>query len=237
MTIAAITGGIMARVRTLSRRSVLKIGGISAVAVGAGGALASNIAAMCDATPRQPVGPFYPVSDQADKNKDLTMVDGGTALASGTFLYLSGTVTDQNCQPVPRVVVEIWQACETGRYNHPGDEDNPGALDPNFQYWGIALTDSDGRYDFKTIIPGHYDAAPGWTRPPHIHFKLHKRGIRELITQMYFAGNPYNENDHILKGIPEDLRDSVVRTPLARQSENGRPAMDITFDIGVESLV
>lgn len=206
------------------------------MAVGASGALATNIAALCDATPTQPLGPFYPISDQADKNKDLTIVDGKTEMASGTIIYLSGIVTDQNCDPVPNVAVEIWQACATGRYNHPADADNESPLDHNFQYWGIAITNSEGAYDFKTIIPGHYWAGPGWIRPPHIHFKVHGKRIRELVTQMYFAGNQYNDGDRILREIPEDQRDSVVRTPLARQAEDGRRAMDITFNINVFKL-
>jgi protocatechuate 3,4-dioxygenase beta subunit len=134
-------------------------------------------------------------------------------------------------------MVEIWQACQTGRYSHPGDDDNPAPLDPNFQYWGIAITDADGKYDFKTIVPGHYPAGEKWIRPPHIHFKVHKLGIRELITQMYFAGNQYNESDLILKNIPRNEWPSVVRETTAREPENGRAALDINFDITVERLV
>ena len=35
-------------------------------------------------------------------------------------------------------------------------------------------------------------------RPPHIHFKVNLDGYGELITQMYFAGEPKNKTDLIL---------------------------------------
>lgn len=220
-----------------SRRKLLKIGGMSALAIGASGALANNINALCEETPKQPEGPFYPVRDQADKNNDLTIVTGKTELALGNFIYLTGKVLDQDCATVPNCIVEIWQACESGRYNHPGDDENNSPLDPNFQYWGITVTDNQGRYSFKTILPGHYSAGPNWIRPPHIHFKIHKRGIRELITQMYFAGNPLNEKDLILERVPRNEWDSVVRPTIPRASENRRAAFDVVFDINVERLV
>lgn len=221
----------------LSRRGMLKLGGASALALGASGALASSINAMCENTPKQPEGPFYPVRDQQDKNSDLTRLDGKDELAQGEIIYLSGKVLDQHCEPVMGVVVEIWQACASGRYNHPGDAQNPSPLDPNFQYWGIVTTASDGSYNFKTIIPGHYEAGPGWMRPPHIHFKVHKRGYRELISQMYFAGNRYNEGDRILRGIPRADWPSVVRPLVERARENGRAAYDMSFDLTIEKLI
>jgi protocatechuate 3,4-dioxygenase, beta subunit len=227
----------VAQEKTISRRGILKIGGLSALALSAGKVMATSLEQICEETPKQPEGPFYPVRDQQDKNNDLTLVNGKNQIANGTLIYLSGKVLDQNCQPVPNVVVEIWQACETGRYNHPGDVDNPSALDPNFQYWGIEVTNAAGLYSFKTIIPGHYNAGPNWIRPPHIHFKVHKRGIRELITQMYFYGNRYNDGDLILNKIPLNERDSVVRTLAPRPAENGRQAFDMTFDISVERLI
>lgn len=215
----------------ISRRGILKIGGVSALALGASRVMGADI---CQGTPAQTEGPFYPVRDQADKNTDLTKVNGRAGTAEGTVIYVSGRVIDQNCQPVANATVEIWQACRTGKYNHPGDSANPSWLDPNFQYWGIALTDASGRYSFKTIQPGDYQAAPNWRRPPHIHFKVHKNGIMELITQMYFLGNRFNDADLILKGVPADQRESVVRPMVPRA---GNKEFDVTFDIAVQRLV
>jgi protocatechuate 3,4-dioxygenase beta subunit len=111
--------------------------------------------------------------------------------------------------PVPNALVEIWQACATGKYNHPGDP-NPAKLDPNFQYWGKAITDANGKYDFKTIIPGHYPASANWERPPHIHYKVHALGFHELTTQLYFAGHPLNDRDLILQDLKPAERELVL---------------------------
>lgn len=227
----------MAQKNLVSRRGLIKFGGAGLLGLSATRLMGNDIAAMCGLTPRQPEGPFYPISDQPDKNTDLTIVDGKSAMALGKIIYLRGKVLDQNCAVVPKAVVEIWQACESGRYNHPGDEENPSPLDPNFQYWGIATTDSQGFYNFKTILPGHYEAGPGWIRPPHIHFKIHKRGFRELITQLYFAGNQYNNDDRILRGIPKSEWGNVVKDLRPRSSENGREVFDVGFDISIESLI
>jgi len=56
-----------------------------------------------------------------------------------------------------------------------------------------------GGFRFHTVMPGSYPAGPGWERPPHIHFKVMKRGFVELITQMYFPGHPLNETDRLLQ--------------------------------------
>ena len=193
----------------ISRRHLL----LSSVTLGAlavtHSAFGQTIADLCGLTPKQTEGPFYPVKDQADKDNDLTIIRGASAVAKGQITYLSGIVSDENCAPIRNAVVEIWQACASGRYNHPGDTSgNP--LDHDFQYWGKSTTDAKGKYDFKTITPGHYLAEPTWMRPPHIHFKIHAKGFPTLTTQMYFAGNKYNETDLILNEIAAGDRDRVI---------------------------
>lgn len=176
------------------------------------GVVASQAKAITDAcliTPAQTEGPFYPVKDQKDKDNDLTLVKGGIVRAKGDIVYIEGLVVDEKCVPVPKAVVEIWQACVSGRYNHPGDP-NTAPLDPNFQYWGRAVTDGNGRYDFKTIIPGAYPASETWMRPPHIHYKVHAFGFKELTTQLYFAGNPLNDTDEILLALKKEERERVI---------------------------
>lgn len=193
-----------------SRRDWLRI------SLGAVGVLASTsvvgkaMAAACGVTPRQVEGPFYPIEDQLDKDNDLTRVRGKSGRAKGEIILVTGQVLDEECRPVKKALVEIWQACATGRYNHPAEENTSVELDENFQYWGQAVTDSDGRYAFKTIVPGAYPAGEGWMRPPHIHFKVEKLGYHELTTQMYFAGHPLNDKDYILRALPRAEREKLV---------------------------
>ena len=100
-------------------------------------------------------------------------------------------------QPLSGIQIEVWQANSHGRYNHPSDT-NPAPLDPNFEGYATLTTDSDGRYRFKTIKPGAYPTDSGAVRPPHIHFEVIGR-FNRLVTQMYFAGDPLNDEDAILQ--------------------------------------
>ena len=150
------------------------------------------------ATPRQIEGPFYPTEDRPDEDADLTRVAGRSGRAEGDVVLVRGRVLDEGGKPILGALVEIWQANTWGRYDHERDENNPRPLDPNFQGWGEVVTQEAGRYGFKTIRPGSYAAdGSGWMRPPHIHFKVSRRGYHELITQMYFEGEPLNDKDRI----------------------------------------
>jgi protocatechuate 3,4-dioxygenase, beta subunit len=186
----------------------------------------------CTPLAQQPEGPFYPIKDQTDKDNDLVQVKGGRGQAKGQVILIQGLVTDQACQPVAGVLVEIWQACASGKYNHPSDP-NSAPLDPNFQYWGKAVTDARGIYGFRTIVPGAYPASKNWMRPPHVHFKVHKLGYHELITQMYFAGSQYNDSDLILKQLPVDQQKKVV-VPL--QQLNGYAMPVANFNISINKV-
>ena len=117
-------------------------------------------------TPADYAGPFYPVTKQQDIDNDLVHVQGQTGIAKGDILNLSGMVVNTRGEAQQNLIIEIWQTDPDGKYNHPGDS-TPGERDPNFQYWGAAITDTDGTFIFKTIVPGSYEP-----RPAHIHYKI-----------------------------------------------------------------
>jgi protocatechuate 3,4-dioxygenase, beta subunit len=176
------------------------------------------------ATAPQTAGPYHPTHDRPDEDPDLTQVKGRPARAAGEIVYVRGRVLDQACTPVAGALVEIWQANAAGRYDHELDADNPRPLDPNFQSWAEMLTDKDGGFRFKTIKPGAYPAGDsGWIRPPHIHFRVSRRGYHELVTQMYFAGEPLNERDRIREALATEDRERVTVTlePAGAESEAG----------------
>jgi protocatechuate 3,4-dioxygenase beta subunit len=156
-------------------------------------------------TPANPEGPFYPKHEQDDKDTDLTLIEGHTARAQGQVIRVTGQVLDDEGKPVKGALVDIWQANTHGRYHH---EDDPASApeDPNFQGWGMVKTDGEGRYAFTTIKPGAYKVNESWKRPPHIHYKVSRRGFHEITTQMYFAGDVLNENDRLLQSVAEDAR-------------------------------
>ncbi len=192
-----------------SKRKFLKMG-LGAVAIGIAGR-ATGEGLLCNTqTAKQPSGPFYPENDQADKDNDLTWVQGSERAAEGEVIIINGKVTDSiSCAPVAGALVEIWQACHTGKYNHSADP-NTAKLDENFQYWGRAITNEQGEYEFKTIMPGAYPASNDWVRPSHIHCRVLRRGFEELVTQIYFKGTEHLQTDRLFLSIPQDQRESVV---------------------------
>ena len=193
--------------KKMDRRELMRKGGL----LGLGTMVASSAAANeCGlATPAQPEGPFYPIESQIDTDTDLTYVKNKETSAKGQRIRVKGRVLDLNCNPVPGALVEIWQACDSGKYNHPRDP-NPAELDENFQYWGRTHTNAKGEYSFLTIRPGIYPATDSWVRPAHIHFKAMAPGQPTLTTQMYFADDRYNADDQILNSLTEKQREIVT---------------------------
>ena len=158
-------------------------------------------------TPSQTIGPFFGLGLVRPGDEDLACNEPGGARAEGTPIVISGQVFDENGKPVRKALIEVWQANRFGKYEHP-DDSTPAPLDPHFKGWGRALTDPQGRYVFRSILPGAYPN-PGydnWMRPPHVHFSFFAAGLMQrLITQMYFPGEELNDIDPILNGV-EDLR-------------------------------
>ena len=215
----------------MNRRDLIKNSLITSIGLMALSRTAAANELVCKPglTPRQTEGPFYPVEDQLDTDADLIRLEGSSQLALGEVIIVQGQVTDQNCNPVKGVLVEIWQACASGKYNHPSDP-NTAPIDPNFQYWGKSVTDEQGRYRFRTIFPGAYPADTDWIRPPHIHFKISRLGYKELITQMYFAGQELNGKDLILQDLSHEEQEKVV-VPLRNIAGQAHPVGDFNIQI------
>lgn len=166
-------------------------------------------------------------------DNDLTYVKGRGGKAQGQIVFIKGKVLGQNCNPQIGVTVLIWQASASGRYNHKRDEDNlifrhpisgkviERSLDPHFQYWGKAITNSRGEYMFKTVLPGFYPAnlREGWYRPPHIHFQVLRENQPPFTTQMYFKGEVLKDHDLIQELNERDflLQSSEVSREQRRQ--------------------
>tara|TARA_R110000868_G_scaffold132380_2_gene343109 strand:- start:38651 stop:39307 length:657 start_codon:yes stop_codon:yes gene_type:complete len=190
------------------RKFMQNLGVKAALGLGASSVLAAK---TCESliTPAQPLGPFYPRVMPADTDADLTRVSGRARSAVGETVLVKGIVQDEFCRPIKGAIVEIWQACKSGKYNHPSDTSD-SALDPNFQYYAMVKTNERGEYSFKTILPGAYNASATWIRPPHIHFKVSLRGYEELVTQLYFKGQDLNRHDRILQDLSQEEQQRVV---------------------------
>jgi protocatechuate 3,4-dioxygenase beta subunit len=177
------------------------------------------------ATPAQTAGPFYPTTFPSDVDNDLVVKRGSDARAEGTVTHVMGRVLGLDGRPVAGATVEIWQCDARGRYLHPGDTGRQ-PRDSAFQGFGRAVSGADGGYRFRTVRPVPY---PG--RTPHIHFAVAAPGRRELVTQMYVAGEPLNERDGLYRSIrdPRERAAVTVRLDQANGVEAG--ALAGTFDI------
>ena len=148
-------------------------------------------------------GPAYPYGRIGELDHDLTRQHPGEPL--GERIIVEGRVLDDDLRPIPDTLVEIWQANAAGRYA-PRVDTHDAPLDPNFSGAGRTVSDSEGRYRFVTIMPGHYpwrNHRNAW-RPAHIHFSLFGQSfLTRLITQMYFPGDPLQPLDPIINSIPD----------------------------------
>lgn len=164
---------------------------------------------LAAATPHQTEGPFFPVGETTESDYDLTRLEGHAETAAGRVVEIHGTVRGADGAPLAGAVVHVWQANHHGRYAHP-DDANPAPLDPHFQGYARLRTDAEGAFRVRTIVPGAYPVGRGWSRPPHVHFKVVHDGHRELTTQMYFAGDPLNAKDRILNALDAAERAQLV---------------------------
>jgi protocatechuate 3,4-dioxygenase beta subunit len=200
--------------KKISRRVLAKQLGLL---TGTASILGPGAAQALVATPKQVEGPFYPPEPHVESDVDLTVLAGHDETAAGEVIYVRGRVTDTRGNALANVRVDIWQANHWGRYTHPEDP-NTAPLDPNFQGIGIAHTDENGRYGFKTIKPAAYPLSAlgdsGW-RARHIHFKVADAAGRKLITQMYFEGDPLLKDDLAFKAAPAEERHLLVTVPEA----------------------
>lgn len=128
----------------------------------------------CIPTTADILGPFYRAN--APFRSDLTVIGD-----PGTALVYKGTVIDAACNPISNALVDVWQANDAGAYDN---------ATPQFHYRGRQYTDGGGNYAFISIKAGAYLNGSQY-RPSHIHFRVTAPGFTELITQLYFVGDPY----------------------------------------------
>lgn len=202
----------------MDRRRFLK-GGLF---FGASGLLAtsafSSYGQKLSPTPPETEGPFYPLFAQKDKDFDLTRIKGKQGVAKGKIIFVEGRVLDREGNPVEDATVDLWHANAAGKYRHPHDK-NPAPLDPNFQGWAIVPSGKEGTFRFKTVMPGPYPASARWTRPPHIHYKVTKKGYIELITQMYFPDHELNNSDLLLGQKSKEERKLMISSKVGNNPE------------------
>lgn len=180
-----------------SRRHFL-VSSIGALGVWADNSSPANAKKNCTTTERAILGPFH--RPAAPFRNKLVSDD-----EPGDRLLLSGRVYGPSCEkPIANALLDFWQADGKGHYDLPK---YLSTYSPNQDYRlrGQILTDKNGNYSLETIIPGRYkipeglpnvdDKFAGQVRPAHIHLSVVAPGYKSLITQIYFKGDPYIDND------------------------------------------
>ena len=158
----------------MQRRQFLR----SAIALGLTGSVNVSIAQdRHPVTPSDFEGPFYPVGSRDD---DSNVLFASTPQAGDDKLDFAGELLSPSGEPWQGATIDIWHTDPNGRYRHPRDRGRSELRD-DFRYWGKAVTDAEGRFNFVTLVPGAYSG-----RPAHIHYKVWQGSKRLLTSQIYF---------------------------------------------------
>jgi hydroxyquinol 1,2-dioxygenase len=160
------------------------------------------------ATETTVLGPFYVGEHKvmphgADISPDQT----------GERMFVQGRVTDLSGKPLANVPVDVWHADDDGWY----DSQKPHYETEGPSSRGRFVTDAEGRFFFRTILPCSYpiptDGPVGDLlratgrhefRPAHVHFEVSAPGMRTLTTHIFVKGSPYLESDAVF-GVKESL--------------------------------
>jgi protocatechuate 3,4-dioxygenase beta subunit len=191
----------------------------SGIAVGALLAPRTLLAQSCVTTSPDAfgLGPFY-LPNSPVRTSALAAVG-----EPGEVLGITGVVSD--CSgPLPGARVEVWHANAAGCY--PGFPESqvctalPGEPDST-RLRGTFVADAQGRYGYTTVMPaGYVDGST--TRTAHIHYRITLPSASgpevELITQLYFQGAHYVEEDD---GAEDALAVSGLQRIIARTPRSG----------------
>ena len=175
-------------------------------------------------TPSQTEGPFYPDRLPLDTDNDLLLINDAGAQADGDVTHLGGRILDSSGRPLRNATVEIWQVDGHGVYLHSRSAGE--RRDANFQGYGRFLTDSRGRYYFRTVKPVPY---PG--RTPHIHFAISQHGRRALTTQMYVRGEAGNDRDGLYRSLRDEKERESVTIDFKPLKDSTSGELSAKFDI------
>lgn len=167
------------------------------------------------ASPKQILGPYHRPGAPFRGKVTPPLEPGRVLLVHGRIWALDTK------QPLANSVLDIWQANADGHYDmsHPDYPQEPGV----FVYRTRLVTDETGYYEFETVFPGRYKTGAEIFRPAHIHYWVRHPGYRELITQLYFQGDPWN-------GKERDFQPSLAR-PVQKHQRGRQQFESCDFDV------
>jgi protocatechuate 3,4-dioxygenase alpha subunit len=178
-------------------------------------------------TPFQTLGPFFDFG---------LIIPGGEIVASpeadGRHVTIEGVVRDSAGVPLPDALIEVWQADASGRYRRR-DGAERGSADAAFHGFGRVATDDNGRFLFRTVVPGRVDGPDGKLQAPHLAVGVLARGVlTRLVTRMYFEDQSSNADDTVLSLVPAARRGTLM----AKRVDADRYRWDVVLQ-GTEETV
>ena len=178
------------------------------------------------ATETTVLGPFY-----VGEHKPMPHGADISANVGGELMFVQSRVTDLRGKPLAGVAVDVWHADEDGYY----DSQKPGYEMHGPSSRGRFITDADGRFFFRTILPCSYpiptDGPVGEmilqtrrnpVRPAHVHFLVNAPGYEPLVTHVFIEGDKYLDSD-VVFGVKRELISTVEKRTDAVMPD-GKPA-------------
>lgn len=197
----------------MKRRKFLATSTLSAVAISMSGYIqfdGRKFIGNCETT-TDILGPYYRPNSPVRSNLNV-------AGHQGTPIHLYGKILHDDCSsPCDNAKVEIWHCDENGVYDNTTSD---------FNYRGTVFTNSQGEYNFETILPVPYDAGGGLIRPAHYHMMVTANGYQTLVTQLYFSGD-----DHVNKDPWASREEAKNRVLDVNQDSNG--GSKVEFNVGL----
>src|SRR3954468_10374657 len=160
------------------------------------------------ATQTTVLGPFYvgehkPMPHGADVSPRL----------DGEPMFVQSRVTDLAGKPLANVPVDVWHADNEGFYDSQKSDYEAQGPSSRARF----ITDADGRFFFRTILPCSYpiptDGPVGEMilqtrrhpmRPADVHFLVNAPGYEPLITHVFIDGDKYLDSD-VVFGVKNEL--------------------------------
>jgi len=179
------------------------------------------------ATQTTVLGPFY-----VGEHKEMPHgSDISPHNKTGEKMFVQSRVTDLNNKPLAGVPVDVWHADDDGFY----DSQKPTYAATGPTHRARFVTDNDGRFTFRTILPCSYpiptDGPVGQMildlhrhpmRPAHVHFLINAKGYEPLITHVFIEGDKYLDSD-VVFGVKDELVAKVEKRSDATMPD-GKPA-------------
>jgi len=161
----------------------------------------------------EPVGPFF--RENAPYRAKITPPH-----EAGTVLVIKGRVWAYDTKKPIGAKMDVWQANAAGRYDN--EDPNIALSSVSFINRARLYCDRNGYYELETIHPGPYKRNGIW-RAPHIHFRVRYPDYITLVTQLFFSGDRYsNEDPH---------REDSLTINLQKMVRNGLEYEEGHFDI------